>query len=105
LPDGSHSVAALHRQSSLIGGLDSLVPARWVKARSQIPKRREDEEPLPGERMRHDQPRLLDRQAVPPEDEQVEIELPGRPALSRLPSETPLDVLQRAQEICSGRFR
>ncbi len=88
------------------GRLDGLAPARRDEAGREVCKRREDEQPLPGEPMRNDEVRRsrwirrsgfrrsLDVDPVAAEDEQVEVQLARPPPLALTPSERSLQPLQ-----------
>jgi hypothetical protein len=106
-PNGVHPLDGLLPAA---GRLDGLAPARRDEARREIRKRRQDEQPLPGEPMRNDEVRRsrwirragfrrsLDVDPMSAEDEQVEVQLARTPALALAPPERALQPLERDEQ-------
>src|SRR5688500_10876482 len=113
LPDGVGRLRGGHPPPARLHGL---VPARWHEARYEVGERRQHEQPPPGVAMRdlRATERLagiasfverrggrgtIDSDPMAPEDEQIEVELPGSPAVTGPPPRLALQLLECGEQL------
>ncbi len=90
--------------------LDPLTPTRWGEPGCNVGEWCQNEEPPAGLGVRHNESRsppvrISHDEALPPEDEEIEVELSRPPPRAGATAESPLDGLQAIEEIEGGFHR